>query len=143
MSAWTNEEIATLQQLWDKGHTGTDIGIMMDRPRGAILGKIFRLQGNAQIQRRLRTNKKNVRQPKIKPCVVTRPAAWSPLPGTEPVSLDRLESTSCRWPIDTDDGSRKFCGQEAAQGPCQYCEYHRFISFRGVASAETHVEHAP
>lgn len=41
---WTDAEVEQLSALWLSGKTGTQIGVEMDRPRSAVLGKIHRLR---------------------------------------------------------------------------------------------------
>lgn len=53
-----------------------------------------------------------------------REAVFKPLPGAEPVSLMRLTSTCCRWPIDADDGPTLYCGQTQTNASISYCATH-------------------
>lgn len=58
-------------------------------------------------------------------------AAFEPISGQKLVSLADLKDNQCRWPFDTDEGSR-FCGAGCAPGQ-SYCETHRQKAYRRVA----------
>lgn len=53
--------------------------------------------------------------------------AWSPLPGSEPVTIMGLCPTSCRWPVDLIAATEAhFCGLRAIEGA--YCGRHSELS---------------
>ena len=56
-----------------------------------------------------------------------RKDAWTALPGTTPLPLDRLTEHTCKWPIG--DDPILFCGLHTMDGK-QYCERHHALAFR-------------
>lgn len=53
--------------------------------------------------------------------------AWSALPGTTPIPLDRLTEHACKWPIG--ESPTLFCGLHSLDGK-HYCERHNAIAFK-------------
>ena len=58
--------------------------------------------------------------------------ANTPLPGTTPISLVKLESRSCRWPLDTPNGVR-YCGCMTPKIGLSYCPSHAAASTSAAA----------
>lgn len=127
---WTDEEIATVKRMWHEGKSGTDIGLVLNRTRGMVLGCISR---NGW-QRRpppavslapLKTGPK----PPPKPSVALR--AGYPIAAKAPVlqalpalfkPLVALADNECRFPV-TKDSPHLFCGQPKRSGS-SYCAHH-------------------
>lgn len=57
------------------------------------------------------------------------PKAWEPLPGTEPVTIMGLRSSSCRWPVDLQGAAEQhYCNGLAFDG--RYCTTHAKLAAR-------------
>lgn len=64
-------------------------------------------------------------EPKLPP---VNAAAWSPLPGFTPVTMDGLRHTSCRWPVDLVGATEThYCGRKSEKGA--YCATHAARSY--------------
>ena len=48
--------------------------------------------------------------------------AWTPIPGTTPVTLVDLEAGMCKWPV-SDDKPFLFCAAPSVEGK-SYCQHH-------------------
>jgi GcrA cell cycle regulator len=55
--------------------------------------------------------------------------SFEPLPGSSPILLANLSSSSCSWPVGKAQGvSQLFCGEPVARQ--RYCRVHAFLAFR-------------
>ncbi len=163
MSHWTQEQVSTLKDLWNKGHSAGDIAQRINGfSRNAVIGKVHRLGlsrrtprvTEVRVKRRRITRKANAirRERKTEICELVaarinpnaKPMPEStlvPLEGTTPVKLLDLEHHHCRWPIgDPQDAGFGFCGCQKAAGT-PYCEAHANRAYQG-RTAEDLLEEA-
>lgn len=62
------------------------------------------------------------------PRVIVAQEAWDPLPDNNPINIMKLNSKTCRWPVDVvDSNEQMFCG-----APCNviYCASHMAVNVR-------------
>lgn len=147
---WPPEREQTLRHLWEvEGLSSGDIAWQMGLTRNAVIGKVTRLKLVKRVTKVAPRMKPPVqRKPpstrfgQIRPKLLPEPlpgdlqrlsgAAWSPLPGTQPVALDDLSVGMCRWPIG-EGRPFLFCGTAAGAGV--YCHHHHALSIgRGTDS---------
>lgn len=63
------------------------------------------------------------------PVTITASAAWDALPDVEPITIDQLNSTTCRWPLWDDPGEPcLFCGAEC-EAERSFCPSHRALAY--------------
>ena len=101
---WTEEEISLLIKLWTQGNSGSEIGKILCRSKGSVIGKIHRMN----------YTRKSVEVSK---------SVFG-----EPKKLEDLQANECRWPI----GQGKnmlFCSAKTVSGK-SYCEKHYKIAHR-------------
>jgi GcrA cell cycle regulator len=149
---WSADRVSLLKKLRNVDElTASQCAKVLGVTRNAIIGKVHRLDldkrvvaakqkggnGSAGKYRGVITAARKARAAriapdriKLPPADVFRPAAediavgaWAALPGTEPVTLEALGRTGCRWPIG-EDAPFLFCGCEAAAGS-SYCPTHK------------------
>ncbi|MCV0395444.1 MAG: GcrA family cell cycle regulator [Rhizobiaceae bacterium] len=104
---------------------------------GAIVGAINRMRkagvvvpSNKQNGGRPRTAKEPRRKPKpSEPIIrISRASAFDPIPGTTPVTIMELGSTTCRWPVSgREPVASEYCGQ-ACPVDQPYCASHAELS---------------
>lgn len=130
---WTPKEDDRLRAYWDEGKSGREIGELMNRSKGSIVGRAHRLD----LAGRPSPIKRDVAPP-----VVTAPRRVGPMPVlTEivPVQVDEPEApravfsarrpTPCAWPIG-EPGTRGFrmCDDPSEPGR-PYCTAHCVVAF--------------
>lgn len=123
--AWTDERIATLQKLWEKGLTASQIAEELgDVTRNAVIGKAHRLG--------LKSRPSPVKAEATKKKPVKKPA---PTPGAESTRVTLLDLTerTCKWPIGhPGDEDFHFCGKSSEPG-VPYCAPHCAEAFQAQA----------
>ena len=153
---WTPEAVDLLREMKSKGRSASEIAYVLNGPsRNAVLGKIHRLGLSERQPRRIwaavtvsrfdratpnkadrkaRTEAKRSNS-EIEAMRAEQTAAaskfmpeWAntPLPGTKAVKLMDLETRSCRWSIDTDNGTR-YCGCTTERAGLSYCPSHQAV----------------
>jgi GcrA cell cycle regulator len=150
MVKWTAKLEERLSELWLEGLSCSQIAETMKSgiTRNSVIGKVHRLGLHekrprqpsapkpARLPRRsvqqiaaaaaLTKKLRNKAEPKFLPAPLPNASAWTPLPGTTPVSLLALADGVCRWPVG-DDTRHLFCGCEAAPG-ASYCVHHKAMA---------------
>ena len=102
---WTDERVAQLTQLWDEGHSTSEIGRRLGITKNSVVGKARRLD---------LTMRRAPAPKKIEPKVVT---------------MDRLSANMCCWPMgDPGTAEFRFCGADAIEGK-PYCESHCRVAY--------------
>ncbi len=116
-AGWTPERIELLTSLWGEGLTVTEIAERLDVTRGAVVGKVDRLQ--------LPKRPSPIRPPRH----VQR---QRPFPSTD----QPHEPVGCRW-IDGDvqEGDWRYCQAPQKTGS-SYCEHHHPRCYRRANAEE-------
>ncbi len=120
---WTDENTALLVELWAEGHSAAQIATHLGGiTRSGVLGKVNRMglprrrdpskpripyhvtrKPKRPVPRRRRSDGTfRLALPDAAPAFAPEPTSftvdvWCPLPGSHPVTLDRL--TGCKWPV--------------------------------------------
>ena len=127
--SWTEERIQELRDLWQAGHSASQIGAMMGVSKNAVVGKAHRLKLPARPSPIRAQGSKPRPAPKPRtprPVALRRPA---PAPEAPPRIAPRPVrahggTKECLWPIgDPGDVDFHFCGADPVPGR-PYCEAH-------------------
>jgi len=118
--AWTDERVAKLQELWDKGLSASQIAkeLADGVTRNAVIGKAHRM-GLASRPSPVKADpQKKTKKPAEKKAVVKSKAP------TGKVSLLDLTERMCKWPIGhPGDADFHFCGKPSMP-TFPYCAEH-------------------
>lgn len=167
MTLWTQQRVDQLSALWADGLTGSEIAraLGVGFSRSAVIGKAHRLRLAARrergwdevarsrnwMQRKVHHRQRQERRAKGKQPKPRQPkppvfkpdaadiavGAWNALPGTEPIGIMDLTSSTCRWPIgDPKQPGFGFCGAAPVAGS-SYCATHRHRSLRRTDASVT------
>lgn len=120
--AWTEDRIAKLTELWDKGFSASQIAAELGEgvTRNAVIGKAHRLC--------LKSRPSPVKGDNTK----AKKAAAKPKKKEEKkvVTLLDLTSTICKWPSGhPSDEDFQFCGKPATSA-LPYCEEHCAMAYQ-------------
>jgi len=137
--SWSEEREAKLRELWEKGHTASQIAeILGDTTRNAVIGKAHRLKLAARA-----TSKKSEKQKKQfasdqnkQQGYIGRKERFKSLlldknfEPENPKKLEELVDKNCRWPIGhPDQEDFYFCGRSPIEG-FSYCKLHVLYAFQ-------------
>lgn len=149
--SWTDERIATLRELWEQGHSASQIaGRLGNVTRNAVIGKVHRLglSGRPSPVRAERPARAPVPQPaaprpvreapapvlRAKPQIVPPPAP--PVAAVEPAARATLLSINdrmCKWPLgDPGQAGFHFCGRKGQTG-VPYCAEHARVAYQATS----------
>ena len=144
MSSWDETREAKLKELWEKGHTASQIAkILGGTTRNAVIGKAHRLKLAGRvapkkqiIQKKHSSDKiedKNIRNEDRQ---INRRNRFKSLlldknfEPESPKKLEELSDTDCRWPIGhPDQHDFYFCGRTPIEG-FSYCKLHVLYAFQ-------------
>ncbi|MGF1626618.1 MAG: GcrA family cell cycle regulator [Alphaproteobacteria bacterium] len=152
--AWTDERVAELKQLWEQGHSASQIAtILGEVTRNAVIGKAHRLglssrpspikagqPGSAQRPKKKPAARRPVPRRRAAPAARAKPErpAAPKLTDAErrllavqpqPAPAD-YRGPTCQWPIgDPGQDEFRFCGAPASTGR-PYCDAHCQIAYR-------------
>ena len=139
MSNWDESREAKLKELWEKGHTASQIAkILGDTTRNAVIGKAHRLKLAGRVQsKRPEKQKKEaaIGQSKEERYISRRSRFKSLLLDKDfepesPKKLEELGDKNCRWPIGhPDEENFYFCGRSPIEG-FSYCKLHVLYAFQ-------------
>ena len=138
--SWTEEREKKLKELWEKGHTASQIAEMLGgTTRNAVIGKAHRLKlaARAIAKGSVAKNKYQKNQNQApKPEKLSRKAKFKSLlldknfEPENPKTLEELNDTTCRWPIGhPDEKDFYFCGRTPVDG-FTYCQLHVLYGFQ-------------
>ena len=138
---WTPEREEKLKKLWKKGHSGSEIAIMLgDTTRNAVIGKVQRLKLEARLISRKSTQKVNTKKDntlEVKNQKLGRKARFKALlldknfEPENPTKLENLTDNHCRWPIlgEKMEPAIFFCGRKPME-KFPYCKLHVLYAFQ-------------
>ena len=138
--SWTPEKEEKLKELWNKGHTASQIANALgDTTRNAVIGKAHRLnlKGRA-VSRKIKTGaaKNDNDLPEVKTQKMSRKARFKALlldknfEQENPKKLEELTDNTCRWPIGHPyEKNFYFCGR-APMEKFPYCKLHVLYAFQ-------------
>ena len=138
--SWTPEREEKLNQLWKKGHSGSQIARLLGdgATRNSVLGKSFRLKLQSRVVTKKttpRTNTEKDNSPEIKAQKLGRKEKFKALlisknfPPEQPTILEDLNQDTCRYPLGEKlEPAKFFCGRKPVD-KYPYCELHMLYSF--------------
>ena len=137
--SWTQEKEEKLKQLWEKGHTASQIAeILGDTTRNAVIGKAHRLKLAARApSKKSQSTRKEVASGEHKgEKQISRKITFKSLlldknfEPENPKKLEELGDRNCRWPIGhPDQEGFYFCGRSPIEG-FSYCKLHVLYAFQ-------------
>ena len=149
ISPYSEEDIGTLETMWNDGASGTEIANALGRSRSSVMGRISRMglqrgqtkqsagkQGAAAKRAsRRKTSVRHIPKPKATPReeakrekLIRAASAIQVDRAGEPadalhVGLLDLPAHGCKWPTGHDGEQHLFCGCERVEGK-SYCPVH-------------------
>ena len=139
--SWTPERENKLRELWKKGHTASQIAVMIGgTTRNAVIGKAHRLNLEARaiskkpsVATKVKTENQDV---EIKQERLSRKARFKSLlldknfEPENPKKLEDLTDETCRWPIGHPHEEKfYFCGRKSIE-KFPYCKLHVLYAFQ-------------
>jgi GcrA cell cycle regulator len=124
--AWSEDRIAKLRELWDKGLSASQIAgkLLEGVTRNAVIGKAHRLGLKSRpspVKSGPSKPKKTTPKPKIKK------------EDNKTVSLLELNERVCKWPVGhPGEDDFHFCGRESQSG-LPYCQEHCVMAYQAQA----------
>ena len=137
--SWTPEREKKLKELWQKGHTASEIASLLgETTRNAVIGKAHRLNLEARAntkKSKLKTNieasndnkktQKLGRKAKFKALLLDKNFEKE-----NPKKLEELTDETCRWPIGHPyEENFYFCGRKPME-KFPYCKLHVLYAFQ-------------
>ena len=141
--SWTPEREEKLKELWKKGHSASQIALMLgDTTRNAVIGKAHRLNLEARaISKRSAhkvgaVNAENSVKSEVRIQKLGRKARFKALlldknfEQENRKKLEELTDETCRWPIDHPSEEKfYFCGRKPIE-KFPYCKLHILYAFQ-------------
>ena len=141
--SWTPEREEKLKELWKKGHTASQIAVLIgNTTRNAVIGKAHRLNLQARASSKkssLKVNTVNTgnnNTPEIKTQKLGRKARFKALlldknfEQENPKKFEELTDETCRWPIGHPYEEKfYFCGRKPIE-KFPYCKLHLLYSYQ-------------
>ena len=139
MSTWDETREAKLKELWEKGHTASQIAkILGDTTRNAVIGKAHRLKlaGRTQSRKSEKQKKQSVGAQSKEEKYISRRSRFKSLlldknfEPENPKKLEELGHKNCRWPIGhPNEENFYFCGRKSVE-KFPYCHLHVLYAFQ-------------
>lgn len=105
---WTEERTATLERLWNEGHSSAQIARALGCTKNQVVGKAHRLHLSA------------------------RPSPIKPIAPSEPRHIPADGPTGCRFPLwGNGKPTHEYCGAKQHAPGEPYCSEHRAICWVG------------
>ena len=124
---WTEDEIKTLERLWDEGVTTTEIGNALGKTKNAVVGKAHRLKLSPRpspIKRVRSDNKDSATGAKQKTSRQAKEASAKKL-----IEAKKRRGPVCQWPFGhPDEDDFHFCLKPVAPSK-PYCAEHCAIAY--------------
>jgi len=136
--SWTPERENKLRELWTKGHTASQIAVLLgETTRNAVIGKAHRLDLEARIVSKKKSPQtKNLNNAPTKGIKMSRKAKFKSLlldkdfEPENPVQLEELTDETCKWPIGhPPEKDFYFCGRRPLE-KFPYCKLHVLYAFQ-------------
>ena len=141
--SWTDEREKKLRELWEKGHTASQIAeILGNTTRNAVIGKAHRLKlaGRVAPKQNSDSKKHSIGKQSNKSIkeerYISRRHRFKSLlldkdfEPENPKKLEELDDTNCKWPIGhPDQEGFYFCGRSPIEG-FSYCKLHVLYAFQ-------------
>jgi len=139
--SWTPERNQKLKDLWEKGHTASQIAnILGNTTRNAVIGKAHRLNLQARVVSKKTKTKtaltKNSKNNEVKTEKLGRKAKFKALlldksfEKENPKQLEELTDETCRWPVGHPyEKDFYFCGRTSLE-KFPYCKLHVLYAFQ-------------
>ena len=137
--SWTPEREKKLKELWQKGHTASEIASLLgETTRNAVIGKAHRLNLEARVNTKKSKSKTNIEanNDNNKTQKLGRKAKFKALlldknfEKENPKKLEELTDETCRWPIGHPyEESFYFCGRKPLE-KFPYCKLHVLYAFQ-------------
>ena len=138
--SWTPEREEKLRKLWKKGHSGSEIAMMLgDTTRNAVIGKAHRLKLETRLISKKSAQKIDAEQNntlEIKNQKPGRKARFKALlldknfEPENPTKLENLTEDHCRWPLgEKMEPATFFCGRKPMEN-FPYCQLHLLYAFQ-------------
>ena len=139
MSTWDEARESKLKELWEKGHTASQIAkILGDTTRNAVIGKAHRLKlaGRTQSRKSEKQKKQSVGAQSKEEKYISRRSRFKSLlldknfEPENPKKLEELGDKNCRWPIGhPPEKDFHFCGRKPLE-KFPYCKLHVLYAFQ-------------
>ena len=139
MSNWDEAREAKLKELWEKGHTASQIAkILGDTTRNAVIGKAHRLKlaGRTQSRKPEKEKKQSVSVQSKEERYISRRSRFKSLlldKNFEPaknLTLEELTDETCKYMEGhPDEENSSFCGRKTIE-KFSYCPLHLMIIFQ-------------
>ena len=138
---WTDERVALLKQLFERGRTCREIAYEIGLSRNAVIGKISRMKLTRPTSRGRRSSLPRDAAPRTRrpsgarqlqillAAKVGAPVAEAILEEGPGCTLLELGNETCRWPLGAADAPLMFCGNPVLGG-LSYCAGHARLAYR-------------
>jgi len=138
--SWTPERNQKLKDLWEKGHTASQIANMLgNTTRNAVIGKAHRLNLQARVvskKTKTKTALTKNSSNEVKTEKLGRKAKFKALlldksfEKENPKQLEELTDETCRWPVGHPyEKDFYFCGRTSLE-KFPYCKLHVLYAFQ-------------
>ena len=146
--AWTDAVVARLKELRQGGWSASEIAAKLDCPsRNSVIGKLHRMglpcpnirraQADGPRKQKLTrpSSPRIPRRVKAEAAAIPSVAPLPPISYEDCIELEHLEPSHCRWPVEKDGQSMRYCGRKTCdRSSGVYCSGHAEIAYDGKVS---------